>query len=158
MDLGRRTILEPLFDALQPATALICWIDQEPHPAPELPGAGHATVTSCTPEELEGALGAGRGRDVVWLRGRPSWHVVRALTSVIAERVAATGVAPVVVVEGGPADAAPLERVESTKEGIRLALSDLGRELDREGVLLWCAPGRGVGAWVPRGTVARLQP
>src|SRR4029079_1404293 len=81
-----------------------------------------------------------------------------ALTSVIAERVAATGVAPVVVVEGGPADAAPLERVESTKEGIRLALSDLGRELDREGVLLWCAPGRGVGAWVPRGTVARLQP
>ena len=158
MDLGRRTILEPLFDALQPATALICWIDQEPHPASELPGAGHAMVTSCTPEELEGALGAGRGRDVVWLRGRPSWHVVRALTSVIAERVAATGVAPVVVVEGGPEDAAPLERVESTKEGIRLALSDLGRELDREGVLLWCAPGRGVGAWVPRGTVARLQP
>ena len=157
-DLGRRVVLDPLFEALQPSTALICWIDQEPDPQVTVPGAGSATVISCTPETLEAALGAGRGRDVVWLRGHPSWHVVRALTKVIAARFASTGAPPVVVVEGGPADAAPLERVESSKEGLRLALADLGRDLDLEGVVLWYPSGRGVGAWVSRDTAARLQP
>ena len=58
--LGERAILEPLFDALQPATALICWIDQEPRRPAALPGAhAPATVTSCTPDELEAALGRG---------------------------------------------------------------------------------------------------
>jgi glycosyltransferase involved in cell wall biosynthesis len=157
--LGERAILEPLFDALQPATALICWIDQEPDPTAALPGAHLPTaVASCTPDELEAALAAGRGRDVVWLRGHPSWHSVRALTNIIAARIGATGAAPVIAVLGGPPDAAPLERVESTKEGIRLALAGIGRELDLDGVLLWSATGRCVGAWVPHATAARLQP
>src|SRR5437016_1071468 len=78
-DLGRRTILEPLFHALRPSTVLICWIDQEPDPAATLPGAPGATATSCISGELEAALGAGRGKEVIWLRGHPGWHTVRAL-------------------------------------------------------------------------------
>ncbi|MDQ1508695.1 MAG: hypothetical protein QOG50_539, partial [Actinomycetota bacterium] len=157
-DLGRRTILEPLFEALQPSTALICWIDQEPDPAATLPGADGATVTSCASGDLDEALGAGHGRDLIWLRGLPSWHTVRAITRRITAHFGLLGVAPVVVVEGGPPGAAPLEQAESTKEGIRLALAALGPQLDREAVVLWCATGSGTGAWVPRVTAAQLEP
>jgi glycosyltransferase involved in cell wall biosynthesis len=156
-DLGRRTILEPLFEALRPSTVLICWIDQEPDPAATLPGAPAATAASCTSGDLEAALGAGRGKEVIWLRGHPSWHTVRALVGRIAVHFGLLGVAPVVVVEGGPPSAAPLEHVESTKEGIRLALAELGLQLDREATVLWCATGRGVGAWVPSATASKLQ-
>ena len=161
-DLGRRAILEPLFEALQPSSALICWIDHEPDPAATLPGAPDATVTSCAPEELAAALGAGRGNDVIWLRGYPSWHAVRAITGRIAAHfgvaVGGPGVPAVVVIEGGPSNAAPLEQVESTKEGTRIALTELGSRLDRDATVLWCATGRGVGAWVPPETAPRLQP
>jgi glycosyltransferase involved in cell wall biosynthesis len=157
-DLGRRTILEPLFEALQPSTALICWIDQKPDPATTLPAAAGATVTSCTSGDLDAALGAGHGRDLIWLRGLPSWHTVRAITRRITAHFGLLGVAPVVVVEGGPPSAAPLEQVESTKEGIRLALAELSQQLDRDAVVLWCATGRGAGAWVPRVTASQLEP
>ena len=158
MDLGRRTVLEPLFEALQPSTALICWIDHEPDPSATLPGAPAATVTSCAPDDLEAALGAGHGRDVIWLRGHPSWHAVRAITRCIAAHFGLLGVAPVVVVEGGPPNAAPVDQVESTKEGARLALAELGSQLDGDAVVLWCPTGRGVGAWIPRVTASSLEP
>ena len=109
MDLGRRTVLEPLFEALQPSTALICWIDHEPDASATLPGAPAATVTSCASDDLEAALGAGHGRDVIWLRGHPSWHAVRAITQGIAAHFGLLGVAPVVAVEGGPPNAAPVD-------------------------------------------------
>ncbi len=158
-DLGRHAILEPLFAALRPSTALMCWVDHEPEPDATLPGSGTATVTACAADELDAALGRGLGADVIWVRGYPSWHTVRALTTGVAGHFAArAGAPPVVVVEGGPSDAAPLERVESTKEGVRLALADLGRALDADAAVLWCAPGRGVGAWIPSETAARLQP
>lgn len=158
-DLGRRAILDPLFAVLQPSTVLTCWIDQEPDPDAALPAGSTATVTSCTPDELEDAFARGVGNEVIWLRGHPSWHTVRALTTRIAAKFSEqAGGAPVVLVEGGLPDAAPLERVESTKEGIRLALADLGTRLDPDAALLWCATGRGVAAWVPSETAARLQP
>jgi len=157
-DLGRRTILEPLFEALQPSTALICWIDQQPDPVATLPGADGATVTSCASGDIDAALGAGHGRDLIWLRGPASWHTVRAITRRITAHFGLLGVAPVVVVEGGPPGAAPLEQTESTKEGIRLALAELGPQLDPDAVVLWCATGRGAGAWVPRATAPQLEP
>jgi glycosyltransferase involved in cell wall biosynthesis len=157
-DLGRRTILEPLFETLQPSTALICWIDQEPDASATLPGAPGATVISCTPADLEAALSTGHGRDVIWLRGYPSWHAMRAITRCIAAHFGLLGVAPVVVVEGGPPSAAPLEQVESTKEGTRLALAELGSQLDGDAAVLWCPCGRGVGAWIPRVAGAALEP
>lgn len=158
-DLGRHAILEPLFAALQPSTALICWVDHEPERDATLPGSGTTTVTSCTADEFDAALGRGPGSEVIWVRGYPSWHTVRALTTAVASHFAGrAGAAPVVVVEGGPPDAAPLERVESTKEGIRLALDDFGRALHVSAAVLWCAPGRGIGAWIPSETTARLQP
>ena len=87
-DLGRRTILDPLFETLQPSTALICWIDQEPEPDAVLPTAGTVSVTSCTPAGLEDALARGLGREVVWLRGYPTWHAVRAVTTTIGSHIA----------------------------------------------------------------------
>jgi glycosyltransferase involved in cell wall biosynthesis len=156
-DLGRRAILTPLFEALGPPTALICWLDQEADAT--LPGAGTATISSCKAGNLEAALGRGLGDDVIWLRGYPTWHAVRSVArSVAAHFGDRPGSAPVVVVEGGPPDAAPLERIESTKEGIRLALLDLGAGLASDATVLWCAPGRGTGAWIPPTTAARLQP
>jgi hypothetical protein len=74
------------------------------------------TVSSCTADGLEAALARGHGREVIWFRGYPNWHAVRALTTAVAVHFAGrAGAAPVVLVEGGRADAAPLERIESTK-------------------------------------------
>ncbi|HTK15136.1 MAG TPA: hypothetical protein VL769_01995, partial [Acidimicrobiia bacterium] len=158
-DLGREAILHPLFETLRPTSALICWIDQEPEPDVSLPAVRTGGVGSCTPADLRDALDRGEGSEVVWLRGYPTWHAVRAVTTTIAAHVAArAGAAPVIVVEGGPADAAPLERAESTKEGIRLALERLAPALGVKATVLWCAPGRGAGAWIPSTAAARMQP
>jgi hypothetical protein len=118
-DLGRHAILEPLFETLRPSSALVCWVDHEPEHDATLPGSGATLSTSCRADELDAALGEGLGSEVIWVRGYPTWHAVRAVTMTIASHVAdRAGAVPVVVVEGGPPHAAPLERVESTNEGI----------------------------------------
>lgn len=154
-------ILDPLFETLQPASVLMCWIDQAPDANDALPGGSHASVTTCRADELADAVGRDRV-DVIWLRGYPNWHAVRALMATVAGMYVHAspggGAAPVIVVECGPPDAVPLEQSESSKEGVRLALFDFARRLDLDATILWCAPGRGVGALVPRETVPRLQP
>jgi glycosyltransferase involved in cell wall biosynthesis len=158
-DLGREAILHPLFETLRPTSALICWIDQEPERDASLAAADTVSVTSCTPAGLDDALARGLGREVIWLRGYPTWHAVRAVATTIGSHVAArAGAPPVIVVEGGPAGAAPLEREESTKEGVRLAIAGLGPTLGVDATVLWCAPGRGVGAWIPSSAATRMQP
>jgi glycosyltransferase involved in cell wall biosynthesis len=156
-DTGRVAILLPLLEMLRPATALICWIDSEPQPDPTMPGV--AIVTSCRADELDGALGRGLGNEVIWLRGYPTWHAVQTLgSSLLAQAGSRSGAPPVVIVEGSRSDAAPLERVESTKEGVRLALEDLGPALGLDGTVIWSATGRGFGAWIPPAAAARLRP
>ncbi len=156
-DLGRRAILDPLVETLRPATVLICWIDQEPESESTLPGV--ATVDSCTAAELPAALQRGLGTELIWLRGYPTWHSVRALTETIGSHIGASGsVAPVVMVECGPEDAAPFERVESTKDGARAALDDAGSAIDPDATVLWCSTGRGFGAWIPGATATQLKP
>jgi glycosyltransferase involved in cell wall biosynthesis len=156
-DVGRAAILLPLLETLRPATALICWIDSEPEPDATMPGVG--SVTTCRAGELDDALRRGLGNEIVWLRGYPTWHAVQELASSMAAPAGTrVDAPPVVVVEGGRSDAAPLERVESTKEGVRLALEDLGPALGLDGTVLWSAAGRGFGAWIPPAAAARLQP
>ena len=124
-----------------------------------LPGDSTATVRACTPDDLADAVDLGHGNEVIWLRGEVSWHTVREVARTLAELFAGrTGALPVIVVEGRPPNAVPLEQAESSKEGIRLALRELGAQLDPGAKLLWSAPGRAVGALVPPDTVPRLQP
>jgi glycosyltransferase involved in cell wall biosynthesis len=156
-DLGRRAILDPLVGALRPATALICWIDEAPQSQSTL--AEVAAIDSCTAGELRAALEHGLGTELVWLRGYPTWHSVRALIETIGSHIAANGGAPpVVAVECGPSDAAPFERVESAKEGVRAALDDARATIDPAATVLWCSAGRGFGAFVPGATATRIQP
>ena len=155
-ELGRRAVLEPLLDILGPETALICSVDHDPEADVALSGV--PSIRTCTDPELVAELDAGTRPDVVWLRGYPSWHSVRALTGTIVTHFAERGPAlPVIVVEGGPTDAAPLERVESTKEGVRRALTEIEAP-DGGASVLWCAAGRGFGAWIPDAVAPRLQP
>ncbi len=65
---------------------------------------------------------------------------------------------PVVVVEIDPGSGALLERTESAKEGVRLALAEIGAQVDPVGALLWCAAGRGGGAFLPSVCAAGLAP
>src|SRR4051812_19527647 len=76
-DLARRAILEPLLDALEPSSVLVCWIDQTPAADPALPIRRDAVVTSCRPEGL--ARAAERAPEVIWIRGQPNWHTLHAL-------------------------------------------------------------------------------
>ena len=150
-DLGRRAILEPLFDALQPESVLICWIDQEPGgAAANVLVRSDSTVASCRAEELEDALDRGGEPDVIWLRGHPSWHTMRALAASIVRHVETRSQPPpVLLFEGGPSYAVALDGVERAKEGVRLGLSALAARIDPDGTVLWCAPGRGAGAYLP---------
>ena len=169
-DLGRHAIFEPIIEVLEPSSILACWIDQLPGRDLELPGAAHATVTSCTHEDLPAAVERGAAPDVIWLRGHPSWHTVRELAPTLVAHFASRPTSPpTFLVEGARADplpawirndtyAAQLERWESMKEGIRLSLADIAEQADPDAALLWCAAGRGTAALVPSVIARRLEP
>lgn len=169
-DLGWRAVLVPLFDALTPSSVLACSIDAEPDPNLRLPGADTASVTACRPEEFADAVGLGGGPDIIWLRGHPNWHTVRALAADIIDHFATRPTdPPVLVVECDRADplpawigndtyAAQLHRQESAKEGVRLSVVDLAEQLDPDALLLWCAPGRGTAVLVPSVIARRFEP
>lgn len=158
-DLGRRAILEPLLDALQPTSMLICWIDQKPGGATaNVFSRRDVTVASCRAEELADALDRSGEPDVIWLRGHPSWHTMRALAAGIVDHVETRSQPPpVILFEGGPSYAVALDRVERAKEGVRLGLSDLAAKIDPEGTVLWCAPGRGAGAYLSSSVARSLD-
>lgn len=169
-DLGRVAIIDPLFDALTPSSVLVCWMDHAPVPDRGAPSAGDAAVTSCTPEQIGEALGRGETPDVIWLGGYPNWHSIAALADDLTSHLGTRpSDPPVLVVEGGRADpmpawvrndtyAAQLDRMESSKEGIRSGVADLAERLDSGAMLLWCAPGRGTAALVPAVVARRLEP
>jgi glycosyltransferase involved in cell wall biosynthesis len=158
-DLGRRAILGPLLDALQPESVLICWIDQEPGgEAANVLLRSDATVASCRAEGLEDALDRGGEPDVIWLRGHPSWHTMRVLAaSIVCHVETRSQPPPVLLFEGGPSYAMALDGVERAKEGVRLGLSALAARIDPEGTVLWCAPGRGAGAYLPSSVARSLD-
>lgn len=158
-DLGRRAVLEPLFDALQPESVLICWIDQEPDgAAASVLVRGESTVASCSAEELEDAFGRGGEPEVIWLRGHPSWHSMRALAASIVRHVETRSQPPpVLLFEGGPSYAVALDGIERAKEGVRLGLNALAERIDPDGTILWCAPGRGAGAYLPSSVARSLD-
>jgi glycosyltransferase involved in cell wall biosynthesis len=156
-DLVRRAILEPLFDALQPSSVLVCWIDQTPEADPALPVRNGVVVTSCRPEEL--ARAAESEPDVIWIRGQPNWHTLRALGTDIVDHLATRADGPaVLVVELDPGSGALLERRESAKEGVRCAFAEIAAQVDPNGTLLWCATGQGGGAFLPSTCAARIAP
>jgi glycosyltransferase involved in cell wall biosynthesis len=130
-DVGREVLIEPLLDRLQPSARLEYSVDDGP-------------------DELAAGLERARTLDLLWLRGSPTWHSLRALAPVIAkDAVGRPEGPPVVLVEAGPPSAALPERAERAKDGVRLGLVALGEQLDGRGVVTWWAPGRGLGAFVP---------
>jgi glycosyltransferase involved in cell wall biosynthesis len=156
-DIARRAILEPLFDALQPSSVLVCWIDQTPDADPALPLRSGAVVTSCRPEELVGA--AEKAPEVIWIRGQPNWHTLHALGPNIVDLFAThAGKPPVLVVEIDRGTVAQLERRESASEGVRCALVEIVAQVDPNGALLWCATGQAGGAFLPSACAARVAP
>ena len=118
---------------LQPSTVLICWIDQEPDRDPRRSREPRAaTVTSCPPDELAAALGAGPRR-----RGHLVTRTPELAHGAGAHAAHRRALAPGCWRGTGcrrrrrSPDAAPLERVESTKEGIRLGPRPIsGAQLD----------------------------
>ena len=148
--LGRRALIDPLIDVLQPSSVLVCWVDQRPDESEALPVDRAATVTVCGPDELAEVLELGDEPDVISLRGYPTWHAVRALApAVLLHAAGRIGPAPVLMFEGGAVYASHVPWVESAKEGVRLALTDLAAQLDDDPTVLWCAPGRGAGVFLP---------
>jgi glycosyltransferase involved in cell wall biosynthesis len=155
-DLTRRAILEPLFDALPPSSVLVCWVDQTPDADPALPVRRGAVVTSCRPDEL--ARAAEGAPEVIWIRGRPNWHTLRALRADVVDHFATHAEnPPVLVVEIDPGSGA-FERRESAQDGVRCALTEIAAEVDPDGTLLWCATGQGGGAFLPSTYAARVAP
>ncbi len=121
-DLAQELFVQPLLDALQPSSTVECRIDD----------------VACSLIDHKA--------DVVWLRGEPTWHSLRAITPTLAELTTRNAVPPVVFVAAGS---------EHTNEGVRLGLRALGEELDSDGRVLWWAPG-GVGAFVPSARLPAL--
>ena len=157
-DLGRGAILEPLLEALRPSSVLVCWIDQPPEPDEPLSGGGAPEVRACGAGDLADALALADGPDVVWIRGYPTWHTMRSLAAdLLGHHHGRGGPAPAILFEGGPWYASQFPWVESAKEGVRLALTDLAARLDADATVLWCAPGRGAGAILPSATARRLD-
>jgi glycosyltransferase involved in cell wall biosynthesis len=156
-DLGRRAIIEPLVEALRPSSVLVCWIDQPAERDETLPVDASTAVRACRPSDLAVALELGDGPDVIWIRGYPTWHTVRSLAADILAHGRGRVSPPALLFEGGPWYASQFPWVESAKEGVRLALSDLAAQLDADATALWCAPGRGAGAFVPSVTTRRLD-
>jgi len=169
-ELGRRAVLDPLFEMVEPSSVLVCGIDHAPVADLGLARAGSVTVTTCSSEEFADAVALGDRPDVIWFQGHPTWHTVRALAARIVDHVATRPThPPLLVVEGGRADPLPawtrndtysaqLERRESAKEGIRLSVRDLAERVDPDSTLLWCAAGRGTAALVPSVVARRLEP
>ncbi len=157
-DLGRRAIIEPLLENLQPASVLVCWIDQPPDRHETLPAGVASALRVCGPTDLAEALDLGDGPDAIWIRGYPTWHAVRSLAeSVLAHHVGGVSPVPALLFEGGPLYASQFPWVESAKEGVRLALTDLAAQLDADPTALWCAPGRGAGVFLPSPMTRRLD-
>jgi len=155
-DLGRRTIVDPLLDLLRPASILVCWVDQSPDPHEPLPVDPTAIVTTCGPADFADALEHGDDPEVVWIRGYPTWHSIRSLAAALVSRSEQRmGWTPALLFEGGPLYASQLPAAESAKEGVRLALTDVAARLDDDPTALWCAPGRGGGAFLPAATTRR---
>ncbi len=150
-------MFESLFTALAPRSVLVCWADKSSDEDLALPAGTMAT--SCELDEIADTDLA--DVDLIWLRGFPSWHAVRALATRLERRRATHGGAlPVVFVEGGPIDPVPtwstnaayaahLTRLESSKDGVRSALEGFARRLDPESTLLSWTPGRGAWALLP---------
>ncbi len=146
-------LLQPLLDAAQPSTVVVCTVDAEPG-ASTRPFPPTSRVVETTPGSLAHDLQPTPQCDVLWFRGHTNWHVLSALSGTIVD-FAATRPAggPVVVVEGAPtplpewasneAYVANVERAETAKEGIRLGVLALGAALGRGMVPLWCAAGAG---------------
>ncbi len=156
-DLARRAILEPLFDALELSSVLVCWIDETPGADPALPIRRDAVVTSCRPDEL--ALAAERAPEVIWVRGQPNWHTLRALGANLVDHYAThADKPPVLYVDIDPGSGLLLERREGAKEGVRCALAEIAAQADPDGALLWCATGHGGGAFLPSNCATRVAP
>jgi glycosyltransferase involved in cell wall biosynthesis len=158
-------LLQPLLDALQPASVVVCDVETDVgDDVRAFPAGCHVVET--TPEALAADLAATGTCDLIWLRGHVNWHVLDALSPTVAAHAAARPAdAPDVVVEGEPlplpewasneAYVGNVERAETAKEGIRLGMLALAGALPGTPALLWCAAGTGAAAIVHPTTAAR---
>ena len=158
-DLVAAELVDSLLAVLQPKSTLVCAVDEPPGTPFDLPGGMTVTAT-CTLEEL--AESGGPEVDLIWVRGHPSWHAMRALIGALEHR-------PVIVVDGAAPDPVPgwitneayatqLTRAESSKAGIRLGLSELAERLGPDATILSVTPGRGRWVLVPPERARRLRP
>ncbi len=162
-------MLDSLFRALAPASVLVCVVDDPQCADLGLPSGETPIVASGGCDTVAGAIEAGEAVDLIWLRGRPSWHALGALRAGLERRTEARGGGlPGVFVTGAPVDpvgawttnegyAAHLERSERSKEGVRLGLSALATRLAPDATLLSCPPGRGAWALLPAAVVPRVE-
>lgn len=156
--LGRRAIIDPLLDALQPSSVLVCWVDQQPDRRERFAVESTANVRECGADQLAEVLQRGAEPDVISLNGYPTWHTVRSLAATVLLHAAGrVGPAPVLMFEGGPLYSSQVTSVDSAKEGVRLALTDLAAQLDDDPTVLWCAPGRSAGVFLPSTTTRQLD-
>ena len=96
-DLVAAELVDSLLAALQPKSTLVCVVDEPPGTPFDLPGGMTVTAT-CTLEEL--ADSGGPEVDLIWVRGHPSWHAMRALVGALEHL-------PVIVVDGAAPDPVP---------------------------------------------------
>jgi glycosyltransferase involved in cell wall biosynthesis len=162
-DEGASTALTSLLSALEPTSVIGCALEVPAGDDPTIAGA--ALASSVTSRDLASADLA--SADLVWIYGQPSWHSLRALGEALADnRTFLESPIPVVVVGGAVERASAwttsdarigrLERVESRKDGVRLAMIDLGRRFDFDSTVLSCAAGYGFWALLPSQTAHRL--
>jgi glycosyltransferase involved in cell wall biosynthesis len=161
-DRAALALIHGLCAALAPSSVLVCAVDAPGAPLPDLPGDGVRVTTS----DLDALTGADLSTtDLLWLRGCPSWHALRALAEVL--DAGGDDPPPAIVVEGAPPDPAPrglplgshaaeVAREQRIKEGIRLGLVDLAARRASGATLLSCTPGRGAWVLLPPETAQRL--
>src|SRR5204863_3038724 len=85
------------------------------------------------------------------------WNALRAIGPYIIRYASnRPNALPIIVVEGATPRPAGPQRSESTKTGVRLGLVQLGERIDPGGCVLWWAPGRGVGIFIPSSRVGTM--
>src|SRR5437870_5596622 len=166
-DRAASTLLTSLRASSRPASVLLFTTDPRPSADLDVLGYEGVHITCCDIRLIADV--ALTDLDLIWMRGNPTWHALRALAGALGGQTVRSRSRPVVIVEGAlPAvvpptmsvgtHAAHLARETSLKEGLQQGVVELATCCYPGSTLLSCPTGRGVWTVLPQETADAMAP